>query len=69
MAEKCCQCQVREIYGISRLAKESYPIYFNLIISYNSCFHRYNFYTFGHAVRNIEASRGSKEGNNAFLKV
>eukprot|EP00795_Rhopilema_esculentum_P008747 gene8747-14770_t len=29
---------------------------------------RYNFYTFGHAVREVQASRGAKEGNNAFLK-
>ena len=28
---------------------------------------RYNFYTFGHAVRQITTSRGNKEGNNAFL--
>lgn len=28
----------------------------------------YNFHTFGHAVRQIYASRGSREGNNAFLK-
>ena len=27
-----------------------------------------SFYTFGHAVRNINISRGSKEGNNAFTK-
>ena len=33
-----------------------------------TCFNfRYNFYTFGHAVRQITTSRGNKEGNNAFL--
>lgn len=30
---------------------------------------RYNFYTFGHAVRELHSSRGSREGNNAFLCV
>ena len=30
---------------------------------------RYNFYTFGHAVRELHSSRGSREGNNAFLEV
>ena len=30
---------------------------------------RYNFYTFGHAVRELHASRGSREGNSAFLEV
>ncbi|XP_078592750.1 poly [ADP-ribose] polymerase tankyrase-like isoform X2 [Branchiostoma floridae x Branchiostoma japonicum] len=29
---------------------------------------RYNWYSLGHAVRNISMSRGSKEGNNAFTK-
>ncbi|XP_015763135.1 PREDICTED: ankyrin-1-like [Acropora digitifera] len=28
----------------------------------------YNFYTFGHAVRELHASRGSREGNSAFLE-
>ncbi|KAL9986739.1 hypothetical protein ACROYT_G000926 [Oculina patagonica] len=28
----------------------------------------YNFYTFGHAVRELNSSRGSREGNNAFLQ-
>ncbi|XP_073244839.1 poly [ADP-ribose] polymerase tankyrase-like isoform X3 [Porites lutea] len=28
----------------------------------------YNFYTFGHAVRELYSSRGSREGNNAFLE-
>ena len=32
-------------------------------------FVRYNFYTFGHAVRELHASRGSREGNSAFLEV
>ena len=32
-------------------------------------FCRYNFYTFGHAVRELYSSRGSREGNNAFLEV
>ena len=31
--------------------------------------YRYNFYTFGHAVRELYSSRGSREGNNAFLEV
>ena len=31
--------------------------------------YRYNFFTFGHAVRELSASRGSREGNNAFLEV
>ena len=39
----------------------------SLVPEYLLC--RYNFFTFGHAVRQIEASRGAKEGNNAFVKV
>ena len=35
----------------------------------NFLFYRYNFYTFGHAVRELYSSRGSREGNNAFLEV
>ena len=39
----------------------------SLVPAYLLC--RYNFFTFGHAVRPIEASRGAREGNNAFVKV